>query len=348
MSSAIATPAIVMLVDPEAPQEHRDRIDALARQLHLSLASVQGDGWAALSAGDGTGSVPFDLFSGLPGVLEIRHVTAPFRLASREVSPTGTTVQLHKRGSGGPRWRSTIGATAPIVAMARPKRSIANRHQLWSLGETAARLGFSILDVGDAPFRSDRAPRIDPGAFSEVAEEVGVGLSVEVSDPRTLHLASELADVLQVPPANMQNFSLLRELGRLGRPVILRRAPGATLEEFLLAAEYILGSGNGRVILCEGATTTFDAVWNPRFEINAIALLRELSHLPVAADLSQGSLDGDLVGALARAAVAAGADGLVLPIGRERGPSSTEPIDEGVEGLDASLRRVAAAVDRSL
>ncbi len=173
---------------------------------------------------------------------------------------------------------------------------------------------------------------------------------VEVWDASQIAAAADVADLLQVGSPNMQDFSLLREIGALDRPVLLRRGAGATVEEFLLAAEYVLVHGNGKVILCESGIRTFDALRKPRFEINAIPLVKQLSHLPLVADPSQTAPHASAVPAMAKAAIAAGADGLVLEVGTEAiyDPDGVAIDIEAMQRLTAELRPIARAVGRGM
>jgi 3-deoxy-7-phosphoheptulonate synthase len=190
----------------------------------------------------------------------------------------------------------------------------------------------------------------DAARVRAISEAEGLALCAEVSDYRRIREVSGVADVLQVGSRNMQDFNLLRELGHADRPVLLKRGPGATVEEFLLAAEYVLSHGNGRVILCESGIRTFDVAGKPRFEINAIPVIKQATHLPVIADPSQATSHGRLVPAVARAAVAAGADGLVLEVtddeARERdGAAIGLP---SLRALMAELDPIAQAVGRRM
>jgi len=183
----------------------------------------------------------------------------------------------------------------------------------------------------------------------DVAHEHELALCVEVSDASQIPSAVQFADLLQVGSRNMQDFSLLREMGRTERPVLLRRGAGATVEEFLLAAEYVLLHGNGKVILCESGIRTFDALQKPRFEINAVPLIKHLSHLPLVADPSQTAPHAATVPAMARAAIVAGADGLVLEVGTEAvyDPDGVAIDIETMRRLMAELRPIARAVGRT-
>jgi 3-deoxy-7-phosphoheptulonate synthase len=174
-------------------------------------------------------------------------------------------------------------------------------------------------------------------------------MSVGVGSPRQIEQVLEVADALVVASHSMQDFSLLRELGRVDRPVVIKRAIGATVEEFLLAAEYVLAGGNGRVILCESGVRSFDAAWKIRFEINAIPLLKRATHLPVLADPSASATDTALIGPVARAALAAGADGLVIDVAPRAGSGRGRALGPmAFQGLMEELRPVAAAVGRRI
>jgi 3-deoxy-7-phosphoheptulonate synthase len=154
----------------------------------------------------------------------------------------------------------------------------------------------------------------DLRALRDAAGAAGLSLAAEISHLRQIDDVVPLADLVQIGSASMQDFNLLRELGSCGRPVALRRGSGSIVEEFLLAAEYVLTHGNGRVVLCESGIRTFDAGAAPRFEINAIPVIKRATHLPVVADPSHATARPGLVPAVAKAAVAAGADGLMLDV----------------------------------
>jgi 3-deoxy-7-phosphoheptulonate synthase len=176
-----------------------------------------------------------------------------------------------------------------------------------------------------------------------------MGLCLEVSDAANVEEASKVASMLQVGSRNMQDFRLLRAAGQATCPVLLKRGPGATLEEFILAAEYVLIHGNGRVLLCESGIRTFDAVDRPRLEITALPLIRWATHLPVLADVSGTTRDGSLVPAVSRASAAAGADGLVVEVTAGTGASDGAAIDvDTFRGLMDGLRSITAAVGRQM
>jgi 3-deoxy-7-phosphoheptulonate synthase len=214
--------------------------------------------------------------------------------------------------------------------------------------------GCSVFHAGQLALPSERgsATALTVGALRglrDIAHEHGLAVCVEAADASQIAPAMESADLLQVGSRNMQDFSLLREMGGIDRPVLLRRGAGATVEEFLLAAEYVLLHGNGRVILCESGIRTFDALQKPRFEINAVPLIKSLSHLPLVADPSQTAPHAATVPAMAKAAIAAGADGLVLEVGTEAvyDPDGVAIDIETMRTLVAELRPIARAVGRS-
>ncbi len=337
-------PSLVLVIDPESDEQERATILAAAARVRAGTLVTSGDGWAAVTLGDGTRTVEAESFRRLPGVLRVVPVSTPYRLAALEVFGD----------------RVAVGLPPPQPFRARPKW-IGNRHPLAvmvsysappdglpSALAAARHAGATLLFGGEFPAPSARSGGAvaDISELCRLAEELDLGLCLEVSDAAHIDEASRVATLLQVGSRNMQDFRLLRALGQAIRPVLLRRGPGATVEEFILAAEYILIHGNGRVILCESGIRTFDAVWRPRLEINALPLIRGATHLPVMADPSTASSEGAIVPAVARAIVAAGADGLVIEVGE--GGQGDAAIDVATfTRLMDELRQVAAAVGRS-
>jgi 3-deoxy-7-phosphoheptulonate synthase len=289
----------------------------------------------------------------VPSVERVVTVTAPHRLASREVflQDVAISVPLHADGSGE---GVLLGGGAPpsVIVSSRWASASANRLQL--IAPLLREAGCRIFHAGRMSLASDRdaAGGLTSEALrrlSGIARDHDLGLSVEVSDVSQISEGMGVADVLQVGSQNMQDFSLLREIGRAELPVILRRGASATVEEFLLAAEYVLLHGNGKVVLCESGIRTFDALRKPRFEINAIPLIKQLTHLPLVADPSMTAPHAAAVPAMAKAAVAAGADGLVLEVGTEAvyEPDGVAIDIDAMRRLTADLRPIARAVGRT-
>jgi 3-deoxy-7-phosphoheptulonate synthase len=282
-----------------------------------------------------------------PGVEEIIRISHPFKLASRNFRPEGSVVELGKGVS--------IGGTE-IVAAAGPC-AVESAAQIGEIAEKVARAGAKLLRGG--AFK----PRSSPYSFQGLGEEGlkllraaaddnGLLVVSEVMDPSQIDVMLPYVDVLQVGARNMQNYYLLRALGEIQKPVLLKRGMSATIEELLLSAEYIMAGGNYNVILCERGIRTFDTYMRNTMDIAAIPVIKQLSHLPVVADPSHGTGRRDKVGAMARAAVAAGADGLLIEVHQDPeralsdGAQSLYP-DQFAQ-LMAEARMIAPAVGRRI
>src|SRR6266849_142223 len=247
-------------------------------------------------------------FEVMEGVKECHRIVSPYKLASRHFRPGGTVVKIRDVEIGGNQ----------VIMMAGPC-SVENRDQIEQIAEVVARGGAKVIRGG--AFK----PRSSPYSFQglgeeglqflrEAADRSGLLVVSEVMDQTQIPLLAAYADILQVGARNMQNFNLLRELGKLRKPVLLKRGISATIEELLLSAEYILSGGNYDVILCERGIRTFETYTRNTMDISAIPVLRKLSHLPLVADPSHGTGRRDLVPPMARASVAAGADGVLVEV----------------------------------
>jgi 3-deoxy-7-phosphoheptulonate synthase len=245
----------------------------------------------------------------LPGVQEVHRISSPYKLAGRSFRPEGTVVRLgHDVAIGGQQ----------VIVMAGPC-SVESREQLFTTAEAVSKAGAKVLRGG--AFK----PRSSPYSFQGHGEEA-LKMLREAGDQFQLLVISEVmeisqiplllpyVDILQVGARNMQNFNLLRELGKVRKPVLLKRGIAATLEELLLSAEYIMAGGNYEVILCERGIRTFETYTRNTMDISAIPIVHKLSHLPITADPSHGTGRRDKVAPMARAAVAAGADALLIEV----------------------------------
>jgi 3-deoxy-7-phosphoheptulonate synthase len=285
-------------------------------------------------------------FEVMEGVKECHRIVSPYKLASRHFRPGGTVVKIGDVEIGGDQ----------VVMMAGPC-SVENRDQIGCVAEVVARGGAKVIRGG--AFK----PRSSPYSYRGMGEE---GLRLlrdaadrhhllvvsEVMDQTQIPLLSEYADILQVGARNMQNYNLLRELGQVRRPILLKRGISATIEELLLSAEYILSGGNYDVMLCERGIRTFENATRNTMDISAIPVVKSLSHLPIIADPSHGTGRRDKVLPMARAAVAAGADGLLVEVHHDPdhalsdGAQSLRP--EQFTELMKQLRIIAQAVGRSV
>lgn len=285
-------------------------------------------------------------FEALDGVKECHPIVSPYKLANKSFRPQGTEIMVRGVRIGGPE----------VVVMAGPC-SIENRDQIELSAEIVAKAGAKGIRGG--AFK----PRSSPYSFQGLGEEGlkmirtaadrhGLFVVSEVMEKSQIGLLSEYSDVLQVGARNMQNFSLLRELGTIRKPVLLKRGIAATIEELLLSAEYIMSGGNYDVILCERGIRTFETATRNTFDVSAIPVLHGLTHLPVAADPSHGVGKRNLVAPMARAAVAAGTDLLLIEVHHDPdhalsdGAQSLFP-EQFVELME-QLRGIAKAVGRGV
>lgn len=287
-----------------------------------------------------------DILLTMEGVERTMRVSSPYKLASRDFHPQNTTIALNgmKMGNG------RVGIIAGPC-------SVESREQLI---ETAC----AVKEAGAIALRGGAyKPRSSPYAFqglgekgleilAEAREVTGLPIVTEVMEPGLVETVAKYADVLQVGARNMQNYALLNAVGEVQTPVLLKRGLSATIEELLLAAEYILARGNSRVMLCERGIRTYETATRNTFDINAIPVLKSKSHLPIIADPSHATGKAEYVAAASKAAIAAGADGLILEVhcdpskAMSDGAQSLKP--EAFAKLVKDLRRVAEAVDRTL
>jgi 3-deoxy-7-phosphoheptulonate synthase len=294
------------------------------------------------------GKHDFDLavFQVMEGVKEAHRIVSPYKLASRAFRPAGTVVRVGALAIGGD----------AVVVMAGPC-SVENRDQIEQCAELAARAGARVIRGGAFKPRSSPYEFQGLGAaglemLRAAADRHGLLVVSEIMDQTQIPLLAEYADIIQVGARNMQNFNLLRELGKQSKPVLLKRGIAASIEELLLSAEYILAGGNYNVILCERGIRTFETYTSDTLDLSAIPVVKKLSHLPIVADPSDATGRRDIVAPMARAAVAAGADGLMIEVHPDPdralsdGAQSLRP--EQFEELMRQLQAVALAVGRTL
>src|SRR5690349_2732045 len=283
----------------------------------------------------------------LPGVDQVHRISAPYKLAGRSFHPEGTVVKL----------RDGLEIGSDKVAVMAGPCSVESRDQIFRAAEQVKAAGARVLRGG--AFK----PRSSPYSFQGLGEEA-LKLMREAADAHGLLTISEVMEISQIPLAlpyvdivqvgarNMQNFNLLRELGKMRRPVLLKRGIAATLEELLLSAEYLMAGGNYDVILCERGIRTFETYTRNTLDISAIPIVKKLSHLPIIADPSHGTGRRDKVAPMGRAAIAAGADGLLIEVHNcpdkalSDGAQSLYP--EQFAELMGQLRVIAPAVGRRL
>jgi 3-deoxy-7-phosphoheptulonate synthase len=298
------------------------------------------------AVGEERGRPDLRLLEAVETVESVMPVQQPFKLASREVRPEPSEVRVNGISIGG----------KAIVVMAGPC-SVESEAQVQEVADAVKAAGAKILRGG--AFK----PRTSPYAFQGLKEQglkyladarkrTGLPVVTEVLETESVELVAQYTDILQIGARNIQNFTLLRRVGEMGKPVLLKRGMATSIQEFLLSAEYILAAGNPNVILCERGIRTFETTTRFTLDLNAVPVLKKLSHLPVVVDPSHGTGHWDLVAPMAKGAVACGADGLIIEVH----PKPEEALSDGPQSLKPSkfvqlmreLRPVAEAVGRSL
>jgi len=296
--------------------------------------------------GSDTGKAPTDAFAVLPGVQTVTRIMKPYKLAAREFHPQDTTFDVGGLVIGGKR----------LVIMAGPC-AVESEQQLFETAELVKKAGAGVLRGG--AFK----PRTSPFSFqgleeealkllAEVRAEVGIPIITEVLDVEHIEVTARHADIIQVGARNMQNFALLKELSKIRHPVLLKRGLAATVTEWLTAADYLLAEGNQQVILCERGIRTFEDSIRFSLDISSISVVKRFSHLPILVDPSHASGNFAYVPSLAKAAIAAGADGLLIEVH----PNPQKALVDGLQSLTFSdftrlmseLKLVAHAVGRTI
>lgn len=337
---------MIIVLRPDHQEEDEQRIVRRLQDMGLRAHVSKGEHRTIIGAiGDERviSELPMESF---PGVESVLPILKPYKLVSREMQPDNTVVQVNGCEIGGNR----------IAIMAGPC-AVESREVLEEIAEALLPSGVKFLRGG--AFK----PRTSPYAFqgwgekglkylASMRERHGMMVVTELMDPRDTVLVCKYADIIQIGTRNMQNFRLLTEVGNIDKPVILKRGLCATIKEFLMSAEYIMAQGNEKVILCERGIRTFETETRNTLDISAVPLLKQLTHLPVIVDPSHAVGRADLVPAVARAAIAAGADGLIVEVhvrpeeALSDGPQSLRP--PVFNTMLEECRRVAEAVGRTI
>jgi 3-deoxy-7-phosphoheptulonate synthase len=336
---------MLIVMDAAAlPEDIRRVVDAV-ESLGLQAHPIPGAQRTAIGITGNRGIVDRGAFENLPGVTEVIPVSAPYKLVSREAKRENSVVAVGGVPIGGPR-----------VAIVAGPCAVENEKQ-------AVEIGRLVKDAGATHYRGGAfKPRTSPYSFqglgekglhilSRVRAETGLPIITEVLDTETAELVAEHADCLQVGARNMQNFSLLKRLGRLRKPVLLKRGMSATIEELLLSAEYLLSEGNYEVILCERGVRTFSDHTRNTLDLSSVPYVQRISHLPIVVDPSHGTGKRNKVLPLSRAAVAVGADGLMIEVHNDPehalsdGPQAILP--DMFADLVSQVRQLAPVVGRT-
>jgi len=320
------------------------KIETLGYRAH----SIPGAQRTAIGITGNQGEVDTGTFDEMAGVQEVIRVSKPYKLVSRDVKPDNTVIKF----PGSP---VAIGE-AGLAVIAGPC-AIENRDQAFRIAERVANAGAQFFRGGAYK------PRTSPYSFqglgegglqimAEVRERFGLLIVTEAVDYESLDLVDKYADMIQLGARNMQNFSLLKRAGRARKPILLKRGISATLEEFLMAAEYVLSEGNYNVVLCERGVRTFVDHTRNTLDLSVIPAVQRLSHLPIIADPSHGTGKREKVTPLARAAVAAGADGLIIEVHHDPDRALSDGMQslypEQFEMLMGQVRQIATVLGRSV
>ena len=326
---------MVIVMKPDATDRHIRNVVSRIEAAGLSTCLSQGQDRTMIGiVGDKRliVTLPVEAF---PGVEKVLPVTDSYKLASRQFRPEATVIDAGGVEIGGGR----------LVVMAGPC-AVESRTQLLEAAEIARDGGAQFLRGGafkprTSPYSFQGLERQGLEYLAEARDATGLKIVTEVVDVTSVAMVAEYADVLQIGARNMQNFKLLQAVGQAGKPVLLKRGIAATISEWLHAAEYILSEGNYRVVLCERGIRTFEEYTRNTLDLSAVAAAKKLSHLPVIVDPSHGTGRRELVGPMALAAVAAGADGLMV----EMHPNPAEALSDGPQSLDPDqYRELMAAV----
>ncbi|MHB1398015.1 MAG: 3-deoxy-7-phosphoheptulonate synthase [Trichloromonadaceae bacterium] len=328
----------------EALAEVKKRIKELGYKPHV----IHGETRDVIGAvGDERGKAVLHTLESLPGVESVVPILKPYKLASREVKPEPSLVEIAP---------GVIVGGDHLVVMAGPC-AVENEAQILETAHAVKAAGATVLRGG--AFK----PRTSPYSFQGMEEDglkllalareaTGLPIITEVVNPRDVELVAKYADVLQVGARNIQNFALLKMLGRLDKPILLKRGMATTIQEFLMSAEYILAEGNRRVLLCERGIRTFETATRNTLDISAIPVLKEQTHLPVIIDPSHATGHASLVPSMCYASVAAGCDGLIVEVhpcpekAASDGPQSLRPAEFAL--MMEKLRAFAAVAGKSL
>ncbi|HSD22011.1 MAG TPA: 3-deoxy-7-phosphoheptulonate synthase [Anaeromyxobacter sp.] len=337
---------MLVVMKPHASEGEVASVVERIRSLGLTAHPIPGAQRVAIGITGNKGGLEPEIFETMPGVQDAIRVSQPFKLVSREVKEEDTVIDVGGVPLGG----------NTLAIMAGPC-SVESREQVLEAAHAVRAAGARFLRGGAYK------PRTSPYEFQGLAEEglellalareeTGLKVVTEVMDVETLPMVSEYADVLQIGARNMQNTSLLKQLGEIRKPVLLKRGPSATIKEWLMAAEYIVSRGNYQVALCERGIRTFETMTRNTLDLNAVPVLKALTHLPVVVDPSHGIGLRAHVAAMARAGIAAGADGLIIEVH----PHPEKALSDGQQSLTPrefeelmrQVRVIAGAVGRAI
>lgn len=339
---------MIIVLKKDVTRKQFEEITAMIKGLGYHAHVIQGTERTVIGAvGSGRGKDKLQAMENLPGVENVVPILQAFKLASLEVKPEKTVIPI--------RDNINIGGDE-VVVMAGPC-SVENEEQIIEIAKAVKAAGAHILRGG--AFK----PRTSPYSFQGMEEEglillrnarevTGLPIVTEILNPADIDLVCKYADILQVGARNIQNFALLKEVGKVDKPILLKRGMMTTIEEFLMSAEYILSGGNSKVILCERGIRTFETATRNTLDLSCIPVLREKTHLPVIVDPSHGTGHWKLIPSMAYAAIAAGADGLMIEVHSHPDRAVSDGIQSLIPEKFAKMMetsgRIAEAVGRTL
>ena len=324
-----------------------DAVVSVIEEMGYEARPMPGAQRTAVGLVGNDGRVDDSLVIELPGVARVIHVSNPYKQVSREWRPENTIVTIAPGVAFG-------GEEIPVIA---GPCSVETEQQILESARAVKAAGAVALRGGafkprSSPYSFQGLGRKGLELLALAKRETGLAVVTEAMDDEGAHLVAEIADCIQIGARNMQNYSLLKTVGKIGKPVLLKRGMAATIQDLLLSAEYILAEGNPHVILCERGLRSFDTTSRNLFDLTAIPVVHQLSHLPIVADPSHGTGRRAVVTPMSRAAVAAGADGIIVEVH----PQPDRALSDGAQSLNPEqfgdmmrqLRRVAEAVDRQI
>lgn len=314
---------MLIVMKPRCTPADIAAVEARIRALGFTPHAIPGEGRVAIGVTGNKSALEAEDFLAMSGVADAIRVTQPFKLVSREVKEEDTVVRVGNVAIGGGHFAVIAGPCA-----------VESREQILSTARAVKAAGATLLRGGaykprTSPYDFQGLKEDGLELLAEARRETGLGIVTEVKDTESLELVAKYADMLQVGARNMQNFSLLERVGEQRKPVLLKRGPSASVKDLLMAAEYIVARGNHQVILCERGIRTFETSSRNTLDINAVPILKSLTHLPVMVDPSHAIGIRAHVPAVSRAGVAAGADGLIIEVH----PDPDRALSDGPQSL---------------
>jgi 3-deoxy-7-phosphoheptulonate synthase len=338
---------MLVVMQNNATQEQIDRVVQVIKAMGYEARPMPGETRTTVGLVGNDGRVDGSQIESLDGVAEVIHVSKPYKQVSREWKQANTIVTIAPGVSFG---GTDIVIVAGPCSVESEQQIIESAHAVKDAGATALRGG--AFKPRSSPYSFQGLGKKGLEYLAKARAETGLPIVTEALDDEGAHLVAEYADMIQIGARNMQNYSLLRTVGKINKPVLLKRGMAATITDLLMSAEYILAEGNGQVVLCERGIRSFDTMTRNLFDLTAIPLVQKLSHLPIIGDPSHGTGLRDKVIPMARAAVAAGADGVIVEVhpapDRALSDGGQSLYPEQFEKLVSELRAITSVIGRTV